>query len=56
LEKALEAVWKELGKVESSANPIFDAQALIYRENGINVIPVISYPSSEGGIHCLLLK
>lgn len=56
LEKAMEAVWKELGKVESSANPIFDAQALIYRENGINVIPVISYPSSEGGIHCLLLK
>jgi hypothetical protein len=56
LENSLKAIWDEFKKIEGSVNPIFEAQAKIYRSKGIDVIPVVIYPSSEGGLHCMLLK
>jgi hypothetical protein len=52
----LKAVWKRFDEAEAGSHPVFEEQAKIYRANGIDVIPVVIYPISEGGIHCLLLK
>jgi hypothetical protein len=56
LDAGLRNAWRELDKAVASPNPLFERQRALYEANGVSVIPVVLFPSGEGGVHCLLLR
>ena len=55
VEQAFRAVWAAMDTASESRNPTFEAQADVYSSHGITVIPVVIFPTGEGGLHCLTL-
>ena len=55
VDAALAGVWGAMHVCDLSPDASFDAQAAVYREAGMEVVPVPDYPWGAGSLHCQFL-
>lgn len=52
----IQSVWNVMDIVSTEPNPVFEENVKLFRESGIDVIPVADFAWGSGGLHCQMLN